>query len=194
VEGRGDAALRPLSVLSVASPSASAMIDAARQGRTLRRGPAPRAGPDARRETADVTDVDPIERLLAVAVSTYRAADEDALYFELSISRAGVEALPVLPKDILLVQDCSESMTRTKLDFFKEGIVAYLRTLTTADRVNLMRYSDSPTLCFADWQPVTADSLRQAVRFTDDMRARGQTDLFSPLQQVLKLPRRPAGR
>lgn len=142
---------------------------------------------------AEVTDVAPLEQALEVAVSTYRATDEDdAIYFEAEIRRGGVSQLPVVPKDVLLVQDCSESITRTKLDFFKEGIVAYLRTLTTADRVNIMRYSDEPVLCFDAWQPVTAESLAQAVEFTDDMRARGATDLFRPLQRILKLPRDPA--
>ena len=189
VAGQGDLGLQSLSVLSRAAPPAGAMIDAANQGALSDADRLLEQGRMLDENPADVTDVQPIERLLAVEVSTYRAPEENALYFELAISRAGVEALPVLPKDVLLVQDCSESITRTKLDFFKEGLVAYLRTLTTADRVNLMRYSETPALCFADWQPVTAESLAQATEFTDDMRARGQTDLFAPLQQVLKLPR-----
>lgn len=192
-DGRGDASLQSLSVLSHAAPPASAMIEAARQGELSAADRLREQGQMLDEKSADVTDVQPIEQLLAVELSTYRATDEDALYFELALSRAGVEALPVLPKDVLLVQDCSESITRTKLDFFKDGIEDYLRTLTTADRVNLMRYSDSPTLCFPDWQPATAQSLAAAVDFTDAMRARGQTDLFAPLQQVLKLPRS-AGR
>ena len=191
IDGRGDASLQSISVLSHASPSASAMIDAASQGALSDADRLREQGRMLDEKPADVTDIAPIEQLLAVDLTTYKAADENALYFELAISRAGVEALPVLPKDILLVQDCSESMTRSKLDYFKEGIVAYLRTLTTVDRVNLMRYSDSPVLCFEDWRPVTADSLNQAADFTDDMRARGQTDLFSPLQQVLEIPRQP---
>ncbi len=191
VDGRGDASLQPLSVLSRAAPPASAMIDAANQGELSEIDRLREQGRMLDEKSADVTDVQPIEQLLAVEVSTYRATDENALYFEFAIFRAGVEALPVLPKDILLIQDCSESMTRSKLDYFKEGIVAYLRTLTTADRVNLMRYSDAPALCFADWQTATAESLGQAARFTDEMRARGQTDLFSPLQEVLRIPRQP---
>jgi uncharacterized protein YegL len=188
-DGRGDGSLRPLSVLSRSEPSARDMIAAANQGELSAADRLREQGTMLDEAAADVTDVQPIEQLLAVEVSTYRAADEEALYFELAISRAGVEALPVLPKDVLLVQDCSESITRTKLDYFKNGLDAYLRTLTTADRVNLMRYSDTPTLCFPDWQPVTAGSLEKAADFVDDMRARGQTDLFAPLQQVLKLPR-----
>ena len=180
-------------VADQAVPSARDMIAAANQGELSAADRLREQGRMLDEAAADVTDVQPIEQLLAVEVSTYRAADENALYFELAISRAGVEALPVLPKDVLLVQDCSESITRTKLDYFKDGLEAYLRTLTTVDRVNLMRYSDSPTLCFPDWQPVTSASLEKAADFVDDMRARGQTDLFSPLQQVLKLPRA-AGR
>ncbi|HPT16226.1 MAG TPA: VWA domain-containing protein [Kiritimatiellia bacterium] len=193
VDGRGDASLQALSVLSRAAPPAGAMIDAANQGALSAADRLREQGALLDEKTADVTDVQPIEQLLAVEVSTYAATDENALYFELAISRAGTEALPVLPKDVLLIQDCSESITRSKLDYFKAGIEAYLRTLTTVDRVNLMRYSDSPTLCFPEWQPATAESLGQAARFADDMRARGQTDLFTPLQQVLKLPRT-AGR
>lgn len=142
--------------------------------------------------TTDITDIQPIEQLLAVTASTYRDTAAGDLYFELSITRAGVDALPVIPKDVLIVQDCSESITRAKLEFFKDGIVKYLRTLTTVDRLNIMRYSDTPVFCFDDWQPVTEDSLQTALRFTRDMRVRGQTDLFSPLQQVLKLPRHPS--
>ena len=191
VEGRGDASVHSLSVLSYAQPSASAMLDAASQGALSDVERLREQGQILDETSADVTDIAPIEQLLAVQISTFRATDENALYFELSISRAGVDALPVLPKDILLIQDCSESITRSKLDFFKEGIVSFLRTLTTVDRINLMRYSDSPALCFQDWQAVTSESLSQAVSFTDDMRARGQTDLFSPLQQILKIPRAP---
>jgi hypothetical protein len=191
IAGRGGSPLPSLSVLASARPPANAMIDAARQGALSDADRLREQGRMLDEKSADVTDIQPIDRFLAVEVSTYKASDENALYFELAIARAGVESLPVLPKDILLVQDCSESMTRTKLDFFKEGIVEYLRTLTTVDRVNLMRYSEYPSLCYEDWQPVTADSLQGAVRFTDDMRARGQTDLFYPLQQVLKLPRQP---
>lgn len=191
--GPAGAGVRPLSVLSHAVPEAAAMIEAAarpgpteaekiqEQGRLLDEVP------------ADVTDIDPIEHLLSVETLVYRADGEEALYFEVSVSRAGVEALPVLPKDVLLIQDCSESITRTKLGFFQEGLVDYLRTLTTVDRVNLMRYSESPELCFDDWEPVTRESLTRAARFTDEMRARGQTDLFTPLQQVLK-HYRPGGR
>ena len=188
--GPADGGVRPLSVLAASLPAAADLFAPAGAGAGDGNPLAGEPGRLLDEQPADVTDIEPIERLLAVDVTTYRATDEGALYFELAIARAGVEALPVLPKDVLLIQDCSESITRTKLDFFKEGLVEYLRTLTTADRVNVMRYSEYKELCFADWQPVTAESLGQAARFVGDFRARGQTDLFYPLQQALQLPRR----
>ena len=189
--GSGLFEARALSVWAGAIPDATDMVAAASQkelSSTARLQEQAQLLDEAR---ADVTDVAPIEQMLAVEISTYQATQEEALYFEVAISRAGVAELPVLPKDILLIQDCSESITRAKLSYFKEGIVEYLRTLTTADRINLMRYSDRPALCFDGWETVTTESLAQAVRFTDALRVRGQTDLFAPLQQVLKLPRHP---
>lgn len=142
----------------------------------------------------EVTDITPIEELLAVGVSRYYAADENAVYFEASISRAGEAGLPVLPKDVLLIQDCSESMTRAKLDFFKAGIREFLATLTTVDRLNMIKYADAPEWCFPEWMPATGANLDETWRFAEKMRARGQTDLFTSLMEALrveKIPGRP---
>jgi len=114
------------------------------------------------------------EDTIGANLLTYRQGTEDGFFLLMLTPAFDLDAAHILPKDVLLIQDCSESITRTKLDFFKEGILDYLRTLTTADRINLMRYSETPDLCFENWQPVTAESLDQAVRFTGAMRARGQ--------------------
>ena len=90
------------------------------------------------------------------------------------------------------MQDCSESITRSKLDYFKEGIDRLLRTLSSRDRINIVAYSETPSFCFADFTPVTPESLQAAADFTSGLRARGQTDLVSPLMHVLDLPRNPA--
>ena len=67
-----------------------------------------------------------------------------------------------------------------------------LRTLSSRDRINIVAYSENPSFCFADFTPVTPESLQAAADFTSGLRARGQTDLFSPLMHVLDLPRNPA--
>ncbi len=190
---RTGAAFPSVGFQPTALPDPGAMMDAASTAEPTETQRLSEQAALIREAPADVTDIEPIERLLAVNVTTFRATDENALYFEFAITRAGTEALPVLPKDVLLIQDCSESITRTKLEFFKDGLVDYLRTLTTVDRFNIMRYSDTPVLCFDDWQPATAESLTAGARFVEAMRARGQTDLFTPLQRVLSL-HPPGGR
>lgn len=140
---------------------------------------------------ADITDMAPIENVLAMRLRAFPAPQENSIYFEMSVERAGVEALPVLPKDVVLIQDCSESMTKSKLEYFKAGLQDYLRTLTTADRLNVMKFSDVSIWAFDGWRPVTTESLTDASRFADAMRPRGQTDMFWSLQQLLKLPRHP---
>lgn len=144
---------------------------------------------ESRGEISDVTPLDPI---LSPSLSVFRDPDDGSLFFEVSIVRSGPKSLPVLPRDILIMQDCSESITRSKLDFFKEGIDRLLRTLSSRDRLNIVAYSETPSFCFADFTPVTAESLQTAAEFTRNLRARGQTDLFSPLMGVLDLPRNPA--
>jgi len=212
VQGAPDVTL-PAAAEEIAQ-AARAAADAGRNGGPLSRGtalpdvpyapPAPPAlnAPDeaeiAAYEAAaldeppeEVSEVTPIDSLLSVDVSTYRAADEDAVYFEASIARAGEEGLPRLPKDVLLVQDCSRSMTRAKLDFFKAGIREFLPTLSTADRVNFIKYADTPEWCFPDWKNVTSESLGEVWAFADEMTARGETDLYASLREALRVSRVP---
>lgn len=140
----------------------------------------------------DVSTMTPIEDRLAIRTSSWIDRNEDFLYFQVEIGRGSEQALPVLPKDVLLVQDCSESITRRKLDFFKEALEAYLRTLTTVDRFNIMAYSEDVSTCFTNWAPVTSESLGQGLRFVDKLRLGGKTDLFASLQQILHVPADPA--
>ena len=140
----------------------------------------------------DVTPVTPIEDRLAIHTTSWIDRNEEYLYFQIEIGRGSAQALPVLPKDVLLVQDCSESITRRKLDFFKEALEAYLRTLTTVDRFNIMSYSEDVATCFTNWAPVTTETLGQGMRFVDKLRLGGKTDLFASLQQILHVPTNPA--
>lgn len=139
----------------------------------------------------DVSDAEAVERQLTIRTETWGGAGDGWLYFEVQIARAGAESLPVLPKDVLLVQDCSESITRTKLGFFREGLQEYLKTITSVDRINVMKYNDQVETCFEDWEPATAESLTKAYRYVSGFTARGETDLFAPLQHIAKMKRDP---
>lgn len=139
----------------------------------------------------EISETTPVEQQLTIRTETWGGAGDGWLYFEVQIARAGAESLPVLPKDVLLVQDCSESITRTKLGFFREGLQEYLKTITSVDRINVMRYNDQVETCFEDWEPATTESLTKAYRYVSGFTARGETDLFAPLQYIARMKRDP---
>lgn len=135
----------------------------------------------------------PVEQYLALDVQAFRADDEDgAVYFRIQIMRQGAEALPVIPKDVLLLQDSSESITPSKLAECKRGLRRWLDWIGPEDRVQLIGFSDKLDRCFSEpWQPLTPATRQQAFAFIDSLRAKGNTDVFGSLEAAAALPRDP---
>ncbi len=145
--------------------------------------------PDVLDEAPDeVTDVAPIEQLLALDVATFTEPDDpDHVYFEIRIRRSGAEALPVLPKDVLLIQDASASMTQQAVDRAKEGMHQWLRTLREGDRFDVIAFNDAIARAFGEWTPVDVLTRSRATFFIENMRAQGGTDIFASLQPLLEM-------
>ncbi len=148
-------------------------------------------------ETAeDVSDVEPIERVLTATVETYSSLrDRKYGYFRLKVERAGESLLPVRPKDIILVQDCSASMSEQRLYFCREGLRRSLAHIGPADRFNIAKFADRTETCFEDWVMKTPETLEKAEAYINAMKAGGYTDLFASMQDLLQLecdPSRPA--
>jgi len=142
----------------------------------------------------EVTNVEPIERVLTARVETYTTLrDLRYGYFKLEVERAGKELLPVRPKDIILVQDCSASMSEQRLYFCREGLRRCLAHIGPADRFNIARFADHTETCFENWVRKTPGTLEKAEKYINDMKAEGYTDLFASMQDLLKLDQR-AGR
>ncbi len=147
---------------------------------------------------SESTDVEaesmaPVEEHLALDVAAYRAEDEGgALYFRIEIRRRAEQTLPVVPKDILLMQDCSESMTPAKLAEAKRGLRRWLDMIGPDDRFQIIGFSHTVDRCFAEpWQPMNEANRRQATAFINAMRAVGNTDIFASLNAASALPRDP---
>ncbi len=141
----------------------------------------------------EITDVRPIEQMLTLAVSTYRDPREpEWMYFSVMIARAGEQALPVLPKDVLIVQDCSESMTTAKVAQCKQGIHALLKTLSDQDRLEVIGFRETTYRCFNRWMPATIAYRAQAGWFVEQMESRGRTDVYASLTRIREMDRDPA--
>ncbi|NIP98519.1 MAG: hypothetical protein GWO24_35965, partial [Akkermansiaceae bacterium] len=102
----------------------------------------------------EVSPLEAVEDILKLQLATYTPSDDPlAVYFKIHIERKGADALPVpvLPKDVLLMQDCSESMTQAKLDACKMGLHAWLDRLRPDDRFELVGFREDTHRCFGAW-------------------------------------------
>ena len=161
-------------------------------------GELPAAGPSEESAVLDeklpeVTAVKPVEQMLGIEVRAWSPQDEpENTYFELSVRREGEAILPALPKDVLLIQDCSESMTQAKLNFCKEGLQRWISRFEPADRFDLLAFRDTTERVFGTWTELTTVNRSVAAGYVERLVARGRTDVYASLQQVLALERDPA--
>ncbi|NKB23635.1 MAG: VWA domain-containing protein [Kiritimatiellae bacterium] len=109
----------------------------------------------------------------------------------MEIQRLGIEQLPVLPKDILFIQDGSRSMKQAKLNGCKQGLTHWLNVLNEEDRFNVIAFREDVTWCFNTWHPVHQESKQQAYTFIDRLRAQGKTDVYASLKPLLNVERDP---
>ena len=134
----------------------------------------------------EITTTKPVEQLLTLDIETYTPSDESSwMYFRIRIRENGADALPVLPRDLVFLQDCSESMTRSKVAICKDGLVEWVDTLRLPDHFNMIRFDEAPYTLFAKWMPVSERAIQNARLFVDDMEARGKTDVSASLEEIL---------
>ncbi|WFB37627.1 VWA domain-containing protein [Kiritimatiellota bacterium B12222] len=141
---------------------------------------------------AEITDLDAVETLLTLETRVFDDPENDQLrYFKIQLLPQGLDALPVLPRDVVYLVDCSASMTERKLRLAAQGIQASLETLSDTDTANVIAFRDQVELL--DTEGVTANVFGKAkVRtFLSGLHAHGQTDVYASLDALQKLPRNP---
>lgn len=144
----------------------------------------------------EVSELKPIEELLEADVTVLEGAgDSDMGYFVMEIERAGAEKLPVIPKDVVLVQDCSASMTDRRLGFCKKGLAEALELIGEDDRFNVVAFRNDTKRCFAGWAGATPSNFDRARGFIKSLHSSGNTDLYSSLKALTGIgtsPERPS--
>lgn len=136
----------------------------------------------------DVSSLQGIEDLLQVKVAGYSPPDGDgSLYFSLQIERGSEKSLPVQPRDVLFIQDSSESITPWKLDECRRGLKRWLDFMNPGDRFEILGFRDVTTPCFGGWREYNAENRRIAFTFIDGLRAVGNTDVYKSLQSALAI-------
>ncbi|MGI6496136.1 MAG: VWA domain-containing protein [Kiritimatiellia bacterium] len=134
----------------------------------------------------------PLDDRLQASLTARRYADEpDTVYFCLSLDRRDSAVLPVAPKDLLFVQDCSRSLAPERLAFCRKALREALATIGPQDRFNVAGFSDSVQLLFPGWTSPTPQAIAEADAFIDAMKCAGETDIYASLDTLLNLPRDP---
>ncbi len=146
-------------------------------------------------ETPDeITDAEPIEQILTAEVQTYRREGERYGYFRLTIDRVSADVLPVMPKDVLFVQDTSATIAERRLHFTREGFRRGFAYIGAQDRFNVATFIDQTTYAFPDWM-FRSDEVDAAARqYFNDMVIEGNTDFLQAMRDILALetdPERP---
>jgi hypothetical protein len=142
-------------------------------------------------QPSQISEVRPIEKLLTYRLETYRGfRDFRYGYFRLEIERSGAQVLPHVPKDVILVQDCSASMAEQRLYFCRRGLKQSLPFIGPEDRFNVAYFKESLTTCFDRWAKPTNENIERAEAFIDGMKSGGNTDIYTSLQSLLKLGRK----
>ena len=146
-------------------------------------------------ETPDeITDAEPIEDTLTAEIETYRREGEDYGYFRITIDRTGADVLPVMPKDILFVQDTSGTIADRRLHFSREGFRRGFAYIGAQDRFNVASFIDRTNYAFPEWQFRSDEADEQARQYFDSMTADGNTDFLEAMRDILSLemdPERP---
>ena len=139
---------------------------------------------------ADISSFKPVDSRLAAKAKVFRPYGETGRsYFRLEIAARDPSVLPVVPKDIVFVQDASRSLAEERLHFCRDALNQAIRLLPKGDRFNVVLFREDAEFCFEGWASPTEENLARAKAFIDAMKSRGDTDVFKSMQAILGLPR-----
>lgn len=95
---------------------------------------------------------------------------------------------PRMPRDLTFVIDTSGSMAGPSIEQAKTSVAAALTRLTTQDRFNIIQFNNRVRSLFPTPQPVTTTTIKQAIRYSEQLSADGGTEVLPALRQALKSP------
>ena len=146
------------------------------------------------RELLAVPDAAPMESAVMCSFeSCIDAAAPQWRYFKVTFApKTGMDALPVVPKDMVILIDASGSIGKDRLRNCRNVAKSILRScLNSGDRFNLVAFRNSFSYAFRKWRDCDAPSFAAADAWLSKLVAHGRTDVFSVIRSVLTLPRDP---
>ncbi len=140
--------------------------------------------------------MEPIENVLKPQLTVYRPgmfSSDDYIYFRVDISRKDETSLPVINRDVLFIQDASESIGPIRIGLVRNNLKELVSALQPSDRFNIIAFNDESSLCFPHgWMSSNEEGAKiMADRFIDNIQAKGNTDIYRAIEEILDLPTDP---
>jgi hypothetical protein len=133
-------------------------------------------------------DVKPVEDLLRLQTRVWQdSRDPGVQYFKIQILRNGIEQLPVMPRDVVYLIDCSASMTEEKLQIALRGVRSSLDSLKENDRFTIAAFRNNLQLLSSEPLPATVLNRAKGRAFLSELHAHGKTDVFLSLEMLQSL-------
>ncbi len=124
---------------------------------------------------------------IGFSLLTQRESPGDRGFFLLMLSPSNLakDKDPSIPRDLVLVLDTSGSMEHEKLRQAKAALKHTLDTLGPDDRFALIAFATTPTPFRQSLSASTAQDLRKARAWVEDLKAEGGTDISAALEAAL---------
>jgi len=135
----------------------------------------------------EVTGMEAVEDLLRLETRVWEdPAEPDVRYFKIQIRRNGIEALPVMPRELVVMIDCSASMTEEKLQMALRGVRSALDTLDEKDTFTLAAFRNDVQRMHPVSIPATVINRAKGRAFLSGLHAYGKTDVFASLESLYR--------
>jgi len=124
---------------------------------------------------------------LGISVISHKPAREDGYFMLLASPRVELEKKEKLAKNICFVIDTSGSMSGDKMKQVKNALKFCLNNLEREDCFNVISFATEPKLFEKDLVGAKKENVDEALKYVEDMRAIGGTDINAALTKALRM-------
>ena len=124
---------------------------------------------------------------LGFELKTYQDPKDGQKYFRLSVKVQNTMAnLTVLPKELVVLVDCSQSIGEKRLAEFKQGLTHVVRNLNKDDRFNIIAFKEKmePLSSTGALEP-TEQNVKAAIQFIKLLSSGSKTNVFNALSETV---------
>ncbi len=128
-----------------------------------------------------------LKEYLTCNLVTYTASDGEK-YFKIGI-RVGKDGLklPIMPKEIVFLIDCSSSIGEERFNQFKQGLKYCLENLNKGDYFNIGAFKKKILWFRPHSVKVNKSAIREAKLFVDRLIVKQKTDAYNAFYQSIKI-------